>query len=244
MRNILKTVVGLSLGALALTSCKKEVEKPSESNDYFPLKVGKYILYDVDSVVYDDATQTTHINSYQMRYEVVDSFKDNANRVSYTINVYQRPETDEPFTPRDVIHVTKTATGVEWTQSNAKILKMIFPIEQSSSWNGMAFIQLREDAMDEYNTQRYGWNFTYENIGADYNPGNNPFYNTVTINGIDEATNQPGDSVYADRNYYKEVYAAGYGMIYRERVYWIWNEKPSIRYKRGYELRMRAVEQN
>lgn len=243
MRNIIKTLAGLSLGALALTACKKEVEKPSDSNDYFPLKVGKYILYDVDSVVYDDLTKTTHINSYQMRYEVVDSFKDNANRVSYTINVYQRPETDEPFIPRDVIHVTKTATGMEWTQSNAKILKMAFPIDKSTSWNGMAFIQLREEEMDEYNTQRYSWNFSYDSIGVDFDPGNNPFYNTITVNGIDEATNQPDDSVYADRNFYREKYAAGIGMVYRERVYWVYNPSTAL-YKKGYELRMRAVEQN
>lgn len=243
MHTILKALTGLSIGAIALSSCKKEVERPSDSNDYFPLQVGKYILYDVDSIVYDDASRTTFINSYQMRYDVVDSFNDNAGRVSYTINVHIRPETDEPFTPRDVIHVTKTASGLEWTQSNAKILKMAFPVSENTTWNGMAFIQLREPGMDEYNTQRYNWDFKYERIGADFDPGNNMFYNTVTVNGIDEVTNQPDDSVYADRNYYQEVYAAGIGMVYRERIFWVYNPGTAL-YKKGYELRMRAVEQN
>lgn len=242
MRNILKTIVGFSVGALAFTACEKENEKPSDSNDYFPLQVGKYILYDVDSVDYDNASKTTYINSYQMRYEVVDSFVDNAGRVSYTINVYERPKSDVAFTPRDVIHVTKTERGVEWTQSNAKLLKLAFPISEDTRWMGVTYIDQREPGMDEYNPQRYNWRFYYSNIGAEFDPGNNPFYKTVTVNGIDEATNEPGDTVYADRNYYQEVYAAGVGMVYRERIYWVWDIE--AQYKNGYELRMRAVDQN
>lgn len=242
MHNIFKALLGISFGAVALISCQKETERPSDSNDYFPLMVGKFVLYDVDSIRYNAFNKTTYHTQYQMRYDVVDSFMDNQGRLSYTINVSQRPNTNTPFGPRDVIHVTKTTSGMEWVQSNARILKLAFPVSvNTGGWNGMAFIEPRADNMEEYDMSKYNWHFSYDKIGEVFDPGNNPFYKTVTVNGINEMTNQPDDTVYADRNYYQEIYAAGVGMVYRERIYWTYQPNE---YRNGYELRMRAVDQN
>ena len=247
MNKLFKTLLGLACATIAFSSCTKEVENPAQSDDYFPLKVGKYIVYNVDSIRYNPYNKETYHNTYQMRYNVVDSFLDNQGRVSFTINVYQRVATDSTFTPRDVIHVTKTAAGVEWTQSNAKIFKMVFPATMGTTWNGMTFIEPRQDLMAEYDLGKFNWNFHYSKVDAEFDPGNNPFYKTLTIDGIDEATNTPEIGVaYADRNYYQEIYAAGVGLVYRERIYWVWSggDNPGQNYKDGYELRMRAESQN
>ncbi len=237
-----KVLLGLSAGALIFGSCTKQIEQP-RADDYFPLEIGKYIVYDVDSTTYDDYSKTTYHNNYQMRYEVVDTFRDNEGRLSYAIDVLQRKTSNDTFVGRDVIHVTKTNGRLEWTQTNAKIIKMIIPIDNSTpSWDGMTYIEPREEAMYEYNTSVFPWDFKYSKIRETFDPGNNFFENTVTVTGIDEQTNQPDDSVYADRNFYQEVYAKGYGLVYRERIFWVYNVDKG--YKKGYELIMRASNQN
>ena len=242
MRNIFKVVAALTAGSVfMLASCKKETEAPYDNTNYFPLQVGKYILYDVDSIVHNDFNETSIPYHSQMRYDVVDSFKDNQGRLSYTINVMWRKNTTEPFVPSDVIHVTKTATGLEWVQGNVRLLKMIFPVVEGASWNGNSAVSTLDPQLDEYLVDKYGWNYQYANLKAEYDPGNNPFYNTVTVNEADQTTNIAGDTVYADRNYSQAVYAYGTGLIYKERVFWTYQPK---KYKKGYELRMRAVEQN
>ncbi|HTO14397.1 MAG TPA: hypothetical protein VLZ83_01440 [Edaphocola sp.] len=237
-----KILLSLSAGALLFASCTKQTEEP-KTDDYFPLEIGKYILYDVDSITYDDHSRTTYHNNYQMRYEVVDTFRDNEGRLSYAIDVLQRVTSNDTFVGRDVIHVTHTGARLEWTQTNAKIIKMVFPIGASTpSWDGLTFVEPREPAMAEYNTSVFPWEFKYSKIGESFDPGNNYFEETVTVTGIDEKTNEPGDSVYADRNFYQEIYAKGYGMVFKERIYWVYNIEQD--YKKGYQLIMRAVTQN
>lgn len=246
MRILSKSLLGLSIGTVFFASCSKEIVRPSDSDDYFPLRVGKYVLYDVDSTVYDNFSKTTYRNHYQMRYEVVDSFMDGQGRLSYAINVYERPESKDEFYARDVIHITKTASGVEWTQSNVKLLKLIFPVSNDATWDGLTYVNARDESMKEYDSSAYIWNFKLSNVGEHFDPGNNPFYKTAIVSGIDETTNEPDGESYADRNYYREIYATGVGMIHRERIYWTYQPGvgPGQGYRKGYEVVMRAVDQN
>lgn len=242
MRNIFKVVAALTAGSVfMLASCKKETEAPYDNTNYFPLQTGKYILYDVDSIVHDDFNETSVSYHSQMRYDVVDSFIDNQGRLSYTINVMWRKTTADAFSPSDVIQVTKTATGLEWVQGNVRLLKMIFPVAEGANWNGNSAVSTLDPQLDEYMVDKYGWNYKYANLGAEFDPGNNPFYNTVTVNEVDEKTNEAVGDNYADRNYSQAIYAYGKGLIYKERIFWTYQPN---KYKKGYELVMRAVEQN
>jgi hypothetical protein len=79
---------------LLLFSCKKNrelEENPDLGYDYFPLNLGKYIEYDVDSTAYIQLpTADTIIAKYRIK-EVIDSiFKDNQNRDTYRITRYKK----------------------------------------------------------------------------------------------------------------------------------------------------------
>ena len=56
------------------------------SKSFFPLQFGRYVVYDVDSTLWDDFHQVKTLHRYQMRYTIADTFRDNEFRLSYRMN--------------------------------------------------------------------------------------------------------------------------------------------------------------
>ena len=229
--------------SLMFTSCEKESEDLTGievGKNYMPLQVGKYILYDVDSIIYDDFLKAEIHNRYQMRYTVADSFSDNEGRISYTVDVHIRKTSADKFEPNDVIYYTPTDSKVEMVQNNLRFIKLTFPVADGNSWNGNTYLNSLNTALEEYNN--YSWNYTYSRAGVIFDPGNNPFQTTVTVNQIDDVVNEPDGEDYASKNFGQEIYAYNVGMIFKERIYWVY--QPTIGYRKGYAVTMRAIENN
>ncbi|HJY23832.1 MAG TPA: hypothetical protein VJ279_13150, partial [Hanamia sp.] len=62
-----KYFVGSLFLFLMLASCKKETEtfQTASVSDYFPMQVGKYITYDLDSTLFTAFGQTKTVVHYQ-----------------------------------------------------------------------------------------------------------------------------------------------------------------------------------
>ena len=82
-----KYFIGLFFISLFFISCKKEKDNfNSESvNDYYPLQVGKYITYNLDSTVFINFGQKDTIISYQVQDRVDAQITDNLGRPGYRI---------------------------------------------------------------------------------------------------------------------------------------------------------------
>lgn len=244
-----KFILPFLLVSVGLVSCKKETEDLSEiskGNKFYPTEIGKYIVYNYDSIVWDDLNLTSIPYQGQVRYYVADTFRDEAGRLSYAINVQRRKNDTDPFVPNDVIYVTPTADHIELEQKNLKFIKLTFPVSNGKSWNGNAMIPIAdEDYKKEYDNSN--WKYTYANFDTEFDPGNNLYEHTVTVNQIDDALNNPDvdSSAYAYRNYSQEIYAYNVGLVYKERIYWEFQPKPGgSGYRKGYEVRMRAIDNN
>ncbi len=224
----LHIVIIVFMGTL-FSSCKKETEDLSEMStgtQFFPLEIGKYILYDVDSTYWDDFLRAEVVHRSQMRYEVVDSFYNDAEKLSYTINISRRLTANDPFVADDVIYVTPSDERVVVNQKNLNFIKLVFPVANNTSWDGNAMITSRDrPGFEQFNNEN--WNYTYHNYNEPYDPGNNYYENTITVNQIDDQLNDPDvdSTIYAYKNFAKEVYAYNVGMIYREIVYWTFQPK-------------------
>mgnify|MGYP007112212004 CR=1 FL=1 len=253
MRKFLTPVILGFLGiSLSLTSCKKETEEtPNNGSDYYPFEKGKYVLYNVDSIYWDDFLRAKLAYSCQLRYEVADTFTNAEGKLSYKIDVLYRQKNSDPFVPREVIYATPTENSVELNQKNLTFIKMVFPIAEDLSWNGNAKVPIH----DQEFTAEFGnsnWLYQYKNVGKSFDPGNNMYLNTVTVNQIDDKLNDPDtdSTLYAYRNYGQEIYAAKVGLVYRERIYWVFQPKSpdgqsgGSGYRKGYEVVMRAIENN
>jgi hypothetical protein len=253
MRKVLLPLVALTVGSgLFFASCEKETsgyEDMTNGKEFMPLEIGRYILYDVDSVIWDDFLRAEIHHHSQQRYEVVDTFRDDANRLSYVINVLSRPSAQFPFKPDNVIHVTPTETTMEYKQRNINFIKLIFPVENGRAWDGNAKIPLGDADYEEYNNPK--WKYEYSKLGESFDPGNNFYQNSVTVNHIDDQLNDPDvdTTAYAYKNYSQEVYAYNVGMVYRQRTYWVFQPSAGSAgggsgFRKGYEVTMRAVDNN
>src|SRR4030067_3558016 len=92
----LKTTLFLQgLITVLIISCKKDVSvNPDLGYEYFPATVGKYVVYDVDSIVYNDFTGTTDTFKYQIKETIESIFLDNSNRQTLRIERYKKNYSD------------------------------------------------------------------------------------------------------------------------------------------------------
>jgi len=120
--NFLKFLIPfLIIGAILFQSCEGGTEAdPIEFGyDYFPLEIGKYIEYDVDSIIYDISAGNNVIvtsNSIQVREEVTDSFPDNEGRIVYRIERFERKNETEEWRVK-TIQILGTAINISTTIS-------------------------------------------------------------------------------------------------------------------------------
>ena len=144
MKNITIIVLTISLFA----SCKKKTVPEQNSlfgADYYPVTKGKYVIYDVDSVIY---TQTPLIDTVNYRYrikeKIADDFVDNqgqkAIRLERYIKKYNplKPYDSIPWGVKEVWMLNATNKSIQLAEGNIRYTKIIFPIKENASWNGNA----------------------------------------------------------------------------------------------------------
>ena len=251
-----KILSGLLLAAicsLAFFSCKKSNTNTTDPTfNYFPIKYGHYVTYNVDSIYYLGSSCTRYEIKSQIKYAVTDTFRDASDRLSYIMNVYSRPYDGGLWVANNVIELTLTPTTVTnlleptttslyYTQDQTQYVKLMFPITNGYTWQGNQNAQI-QNAPFAYLAN---WNYTYQNLGLSYFNGQIEFGNTVTVLEDNESVNYPGiDTIIAGyRTYAKEVYAYNVGMIYKEWTHYTWNVGNDSCWN-GYRVTMTAVDYN
>lgn len=245
-KQLLLSLLAVFTLSIGFYSCTKKSEQftGDYSKNYFPLEIGKHIIYDVDSTIWDDFFCVKTPHSYQIRWDIADTFRDNQFRLSYRIDTHIRPSDTAEWKTHRVLYVTPTETTLEMVEENLRFTKMIFPIQNGLSWNGNAAISKLDADFQLYQN----WNYYYEKFSEPFNNGFVYFDNTVTVNAVDEAVNnpetQPGN--YASRTFSKEIFAQGVGMIYREFYHWTYTPSNSggTGCRKGVGVVMRAIDHN
>lgn len=256
-KKILPILLTVAVGLTAFFSCKKSsVSTADQTLNYFPVQLGKYVTYNVDSIIYiGDTNCRQYETRTQLKYVISDTFRDNRFRLSYIMDVYSRPNDGGTWGKSRVILVTPAAivqstttpppgtpvTSILYTQDESQFIKLVFPIQQGLTWKGNANINTNDPAY----AYLKNWNYTYQDLDKSYNNGDVNFGRTVTVLENNESINYPyiDSALFATRIYAKEVYAWNVGMIYKE---WTrWNYQPyNKRCVAGYTVTMRAVDHN
>jgi len=172
--------------------------------DYAPATIGKYVIYDVDSTVYDDFKKDTVYYKYRIKEKLEQTFTDDEGRLSIKlvryIKLFNSSVTydDIAWTVKDVWSYTKTSRALEAVEENIRFTKLIFPVKEDDRWDGNAKNTL---GLCEYK---------YDYIDK-----------TEVINGIrmDKVLmviqkNDKNNVIH--REYFVEKYAKGIGLVYRE----------------------------
>ena len=223
-----------------LFSCKKyNNAKVDATRNYFPLTLHNYVVYNVDSTYYHGIAGTQAHVASQIMYSVSDTFTDSKKRPSYIMNVYVRPYDGAVWQASSVILITPTATGLLYSQDGTQYLKMIFPVNDSTSWAGNQYAEVNDASFAFLK----GWNYQYSGLNYSYFNGNVNYDNTVSVLEDDENVNyQNVDSLVSGyRTYAKEVYAYNVGMVYKEFTHYTWGSPDTANNKNGYRVIMSAT---
>ncbi len=221
-----KRLICFAFFILSLASCKKENENfvTASVSDYFPLQVGKYITYDLDSTIFTNFGQTLTVRHYQAQYRVDGQITDNLDRPGYTISRYLRQDSTQDWAIDNVFTVFPTGNSVEYIQDNLRFLKLMAPITEGFSWKGNSYL-----ANDPYRSYVFAnpafmedWNYTYQDVNTPLAIGAKNFENTITVFEVSDSTGDPNISGtdYAEKTYSIEKYAKNVGLIYKDFIHW------------------------
>lgn len=221
-------------------ACKKEIVPSAEVNigqEYFPLSIGHYIEYDVDSFLYNDFSKKIDTAKYEIRDEIVDTFSDNENRLSYIIYRYRRDSISEPWRELGTYYTTKTNFRVEVVEDNLRFIKLVFPVKENVKWYGNTFIPTKLNSELAWLDQ---WYYKYDRISLPFTNGLRIFEDAVIINQNDYVKGDPDADPdnYASKIFAKEAYAKNVGMVYREVENWVY--QTTNKYRNGFKIIYRA----
>ena len=220
----MKKYVGLALVIITLLSaCTKQNELYSTASlsDYFPLLVGKYITYDLDSTVFIKFGQKDTIIKYQVKDSIETQITDNIGRPAFRIVRYMRKNSGQSWTPSNTFMATPTATTIEFVENNLRFIKLVLPVKQDYTWKGNTYI----DTYSLNSTTKYfdNWDYAYDSVNGPITLGGSLLNNTIKVTQRDEVLGQDPKlptTQYAERNYSVEKYAKSIGLVYKEFLHW------------------------
>ena len=185
---------------LSIISCEKDPQpEPYLGDNYFPLIEGKWIIYSIDSIVYNEFTQSIDTFKFELKEKTGSVFIDNAGNESRQIERYKRNSANEKWELSDIWVSTVNEARAEVVEENLKFVKLIFPVKKNKTWNGNAFNNME------------AWDYEYISTHHPESINNVSFDSTLTVQQIESY------NLIETKNY-KEIYAANIGLVSKEFI--------------------------
>jgi hypothetical protein len=246
--------------SLIINACSKRTTLDPEPYDesqleYFPLEIGKYVVYQIDSIIYDFAPGGGIArDSFRVfaREIVADTLRDQTGQLLYTIERWERKSDTANWLLKSITTASRTATQAIRTEDNFRFLKLIFPLDRRSEWDGNIWIdETREIEIAGERVRPFtNWNYEVDSIDVHAFVGQFAFDSTLLVTEAD-------DTNIIERRLSRVRYAKHIGVVQREQ--WILdsqycNQAPppadcetrpwELKAEKGYILRQTIVEFN
>jgi len=177
---------------------------------YFPLSIGKYITYSVDSVFYSENFPPDTV-SLQVREEITDTLTDNQGERTYRIERMERSTPAAPWTVAQVLVVKRTAMQAQRIENNQRFISLTLPPGRNAVWEGIGFnsdsllISVRGEVIEIFKD----WESQYETL-----------FEPITLNGFDfDSTlvvTHANSENFIELRVNREIYAKDVGLVYKE----------------------------
>lgn len=188
----------IMLTATVFLACKKDtVLLPVDLGyDYIPANAGDYIIYDVDSIYYNDFTGTVDTFHFQVKERIHSVFTNNTGQPALRIERFKPDTATDKWILKDVWSANKSASGFQKVEENVRYLMLVFPVRTGKTWNGNAYNTLGEKT------------YEYDEVDAPYQLGSLSFDSTATVIQ-DNFISMVSEEIAS------EVYARNAGLIYK-----------------------------
>lgn len=213
-------------GALifGLSACETSEISPQEipsGQDYFPIQVGNYWIYKVDSVEYP-FTGGKKQGTFFYKEWVSDTLPDQEGGKVYRLEISSTLDTTLGWHLDSVWTVRVDKNRIIKTENNRPLVKLVFPLKEGSRWDGNQF------NTDQDSNSVFWYKVQNLNKPMVFNGKEVP---SVTIN-------QKIDSSCINFSYFSEVYFKNIGLAYRRKTYYDYSScigVPTIEQGRSFE---------
>jgi hypothetical protein len=201
----------------AFYGCGKDENEPLEpidfGYDYFPLAVGKYRVFQADSILFDTIAGKTLTDSIRffIKEEIVDTFVNALGETVFRIERFERKKTSEPWQFHSVASAERNKTKAIKTEQNFRLIKMVFPINSKQFWNPTLYIdETVEVKVGKKEIELFkSWDSEVKAIGEEISILNRKFSSVLTISQADDESK-------IELRRVTEKYAKGIGLISNE----------------------------
>lgn len=202
-RNI-KILLCLLLLGFAFNSCKKDdviiPYNPIEDFNYYPMKVGSFIEYNVEYVFWNDFNHTIDTSNYILR-ELIESVM-----INYTGDSLFRIERNTKEDPDSAWSISRIwFSGYEDNyafkmEENIKYVKLIVPVKKNVQWEGNILNDLEPK--------------TYKYVSIDQ-----PLqFNNLTFPKCAKILQDDFETL-INKDYEEEIYARNVGLIFKKQIH-------------------------
>ncbi len=189
----------IALSLLSAVSCQKSTTEPINTYDYYPLEIGRFIIYDVAETNYSAGQPKPTLIKRQEKDEVDRILEAKENTTTYIIARYQRKSVTDYWQKTKEYAITKSPDKILTNLDNQTVFSMVFPVDPNLKWNG-----------NTYNNQD-AQNFQYADINQPTQAGGYTFDNGLTV------IERRDSSIINKYQTYKQ-YALGVGLVSDEQT--------------------------
>jgi hypothetical protein len=181
---------------LLLSSCRPDssIEAVDVGYDFFPHEPGDWLIYQVDSIVWDDFTSEIYTYQSQVKEVFESVFVDSEGNEALRIERYFRRNDTTQWVITDVWFANMKPGSAEKVEENVRFVKLSFPVKENKKWDG--------NALNYLNAENYQYNNLFQALML-----NNRFFDTT----LTVLHSNMSNIIEEDIRY--EVYAKHVGMI-------------------------------
>lgn len=243
-----------------LIACNRHETEPAAPFDasqleYYPLFIGKYRIYRVDSVVYDPVQLHLAVQDSSVTYvreRVTDTIRNNTGALVYLVEHSEKKDLSSAWEVKFIAGAERNTGQAVRIENNLRFLPLIFPFDIRSAWNGNLWIDPgREiEVAGERMMPFANWAYEVDSLDIPQQIGTFAFDSTLVVTEASE------ENAY-EKRFSRVWYAKHVGLVRREQ--WILdsqycNQTPApadcetrpweLKADRGYILKQTILEFN
>ncbi len=136
---VLAIIITLSF----ISSCneKLEVTPGDRGENFYPISIGQYRIYDVEEIIYNISSFDTSL--YQLRETIFDSIV-SPDQTTYLIRRDKRDMAQDEWESDSVWTVSRTENFLSVSENNIPFMKLTFPVTTGRQWDGNSLNSLSE----------------------------------------------------------------------------------------------------